>query len=224
MHKGHLRLRLSLRGTSAHSAYPHLGASAIAPAGPAFSALSALGEALAVESPPAGAHFPDVPYVALNIGRIEGGRAVNMVPDACVLDLGLRTLPGTDADRLEERVRETLAPVLPPGRWRLERRGETPPFAGAADSPLYRELAALLGQERPASVAFSTDAGWLATMGLDCVVWGPGSITVAHQPDEHLEERELAAARPLLETVVERFCHGGRPAGGGEDEDACGAR
>ena len=51
MHKGHLKLRLTFNGSSAHSGYPHLGQNAIEPAGPAVAALSHLREWLEQETP-----------------------------------------------------------------------------------------------------------------------------------------------------------------------------
>ena len=41
-----------------------------------------------------------------------------------------------------------------------------------------------------------------------CVIriWGPGSIEVAHKPNESLPKEELARAAPLVERVIERFC------------------
>jgi acetylornithine deacetylase/succinyl-diaminopimelate desuccinylase-like protein len=45
-------------------------------------------------------------------------------------------------------------------------------------------------------------------MGLECVLFGPGSIDVAHKPGEYLAVSEFEKARPVLERLVERFCHG----------------
>lgn len=62
------------------------------------------------------------------------------------------------------------------------------------------------GDREAGAVSYATDAGWLAEMGMDCAIWGPGSIEVAHKPDEFLPKADLARARELLAGVVERFC------------------
>ena len=48
-----------------------------------------------------------------------------------------------------------------------------------------------------ASIAFATDAGWLQTVGFDCVVCGPGDIAVAHKPNERSEHRGVSRRRPV---------------------------
>ncbi len=43
-------------------------------------------------------------------------------------------------------------------------------------------------------------------MGLECVIMGPGTIEVAHKPNESIPVDELEQGAALLERVVERFC------------------
>ncbi len=212
MHKGHLRLRVTLIGFSAHSGYPHRGSSAIEPAGEAIRALAGLRRDLERERPQGGEHFPEVPWVALNVGRVEGGSAVNVVPDSCRLELGLRPLPETDPAALVERVRDALAGALAGADWRLETVNDSPPLRTAAEAPIHRELAALLGQTESHATSFSSDAGILARIGHDCVLFGPGSIEVAHRPDEFLPKAEMARAAEILGELADRTC--GPGAGG----------
>ncbi|HEX6203448.1 MAG TPA: acetylornithine deacetylase [Thermoanaerobaculia bacterium] len=211
-HKGHLKLRLTFRGKSAHSGYPHLGVSAVEAAGRAVAALSELGREMAAETVASGAEFPDVPFVALNVGTIAGGTAINVVAERCVVEVGVRTLPGVEAEAVAERVRAAAAAALPggpPAELRFEVISDSPPMSTPADAPLHRRLLALLGQTEPRTVAYSTDAGHLQELGLDCVIFGPGSIAVAHQPNEFVPEADLRAARRHLAGLVDRFCRGG---------------
>ena len=203
-HKGHLKLKLTVLGTTAHSGYPHLGHNAIEPMARAIAALSSLREQLAKERTAASASFPEVPFVALNIGLINGGVAVNVVPDRCEVDIGMRVLPGMSSEALVERVRATVSPVLQGERWSLEMSGDSPPFLLGADRPVYRDLTRMLDQREEASIAFATDAGWLQTAGFDCVVCGPGDIAVAHKPNEWLSVEEFHAADRFLERLVHR--------------------
>ena len=57
-------------------------------------------------------------------------------------------------------------------------------------------------------MGYASDAGVLASMGLECVLFGPGSIDVAHKPGEFVAISEFERTRPVLERLVERFCHG----------------
>lgn len=208
-HKGHLKLRLAFRGRSAHSGYPHLGVNAAEAAGRAIAALSELRRELEAEAVASGADFPDVPFVALNVGTVAGGTAINVVAERCVVEVGMRTLPGVDADALAERVRAAAAAALPggpPAELDFAVISDSPPMSTPAEAPLHRHLLAALGQREARSVAYSTDAGHLQELGLDCVIFGPGSIEVAHQPNEFVPAAELAAARGHLHHLVDAFC------------------
>ncbi len=61
------------------------------------------------------------------------------------------------------------------------------------------------------SASFATDGGWLSRLGLDCVIWGPGAIEVAHKPNESLPVAEFVRAGELLTRVVHRACIEGLP-------------
>ncbi len=206
LHKGHLKIRLTYRGRSAHSAYPHLGANAIERAADGVEALAALRRELEAERVPASDHFPDAPYAALNVGTIRGGMAVNMVPDRCAADIGVRLLPGMEAAAMIERVRRTVAPTAGPEGLELEVLSSSPPLEAPADAAVLRALAELTGRPEAGAVSFATDAGWLQRLGLDCAIFGPGSIEVAHKPDEWVSKEDLARAREVLAGVVSRFC------------------
>ena len=205
-HKGHMTMRITLHGRSAHSGYPHLGSNAIEPAAEVIAALARLRRALAAEGAPHAELFPEVPFVPLNVGRVQGGAAINVVPDRCIVELGVRALPGVDSRRLAERVeqaaREAAAPFVPD----VEVLADSPPLLVPEQAPLLRRLCSLVGQRDTATVAFATDAGWLQSLGMDCVLFGPGSIDAAHRPNEHVPKADLAAARAVLERAIEGCC------------------
>ena len=206
LHKGHARGRLVLRGTPAHSGYPHLGRSAIEPMGRAVVALSRLGEELRSETHEASKHFPEVPFVALNLARIEGGSAINIVPDHCRLDVGFRVLPGLDADAVHVRIRETLELVLDGEDWEYESGDQSPPMSLPDDHDLHRTVCALNGQTDTVSASYATDAGWFQTGGFDCVLYGPGDIGVAHKPNEWVPKAELERCSRDLDRLIETLC------------------
>ena len=206
MHKGHLKLRLGFTGQSAHSGYPYLGSNAIEPAGQAIVALSRLRETLEAERPAWSECFGKVPFVALNVAQIAGGVATNVIPDRCTLEVGLRPLPGMRSADLVDRVRETVRRALGAREFTLEVLGDSPPMLLDEAADLYRDLKAELKQAEMQAVSFTTDAGWLQTAGLDCVIFGPGSIEVAHQPNEFVPKVELERADRVLGWLIERYC------------------
>jgi acetylornithine deacetylase len=203
-HKGLLQLRITVEGRAAHGGYPHLGVNAIEPAGRIIVALSELGRELEAERPSSSDAFPDVPYPALNIGRVAGGRAMNVVPDRCVIELGIRILPGTASGAMVARVRERLADVA--SRCDLEIVSDSPPLWADPSAGLCRTLCGIVSQPHARTVSYATDGGWLGQAGYYCVVFGPGSIAAAHQPNEWLPKAAFASGGSALERLVHHSC------------------
>jgi acetylornithine deacetylase/succinyl-diaminopimelate desuccinylase-like protein len=131
MHKGHIRIRLTVTGIPAHSGLPYLGRNAVEAAGAAIAALRNLEN----ERPPYSEHFPEVPFVTLNIARVAGGGALNVVPAQCTIELGLRLLPDMVAADMAARVREAVNQALDDVPFSLEVTGESPPMVTAAEAP-----------------------------------------------------------------------------------------
>jgi len=206
LHKGMLRLRLGFTGVAAHSGFPHLGRNAIEPAARAIVSLSQLRRTLENERPPHGEHFPEVPFTALNVGTVNGGSAANVIPDRCMIELGIRLLPGTEAKVVAERVRETVQQILPGESFSLELVSESPAMMLEADTDIHRSLCALVGQQESLGVAFATDAGWLQRVGFRCVLFGPGDIQVAHRANEFVPVVEFRRAAGLLDNIIRRRC------------------
>jgi acetylornithine deacetylase len=209
MHKGHLKMQLVVRGMSAHSGYPHLGHNAIEPAARAVAALGRLRRELEAERPPAAGQFPEVPFITLNVAQVRGGVAVNVVPDRCQVDIGARILPGMRSAELVARIWTAVGPALSGEDFTLEVTGDSPPYLLADGNPLCRRLVESQeseGRRGGESVSFATDAGWLGTAGFECVIFGPGTIEVAHKPNEFVPVPELQRATAILEREVRRAC------------------
>ena len=61
--------------------------------------------------------------------------------------------------------------------------------------------------EKSASAAsFATDAGNLAKLGIKSLVFGPGSIDVAHKANEFIEQSALHKATKILKNVIQQRC------------------
>ena len=206
MHKGMVTLTLRVEGVSAHSGYPALGRSAVVPAARAITALSEWSATLQSERGPHAEAFGEVPYAVLNIGTIAGGRAVNVIPDRCTMGLALRVLPDMDRDGLVTRLRDVVADALRDVPHACDVESESPAMATDPDDPFVRDLLSACGHARPRAVSYSTDAGWLQTAGFRCAIFGPGSIAVAHTPNEYLPEEQFETAATMLDRIVARRC------------------
>ncbi len=206
MHKGHLQVRIRIAGIGAHSGYPHLGTNAIEPMGRVIRGLTEFRQILEQEGGPHSEYFPDVPFVALNVARVSGGTAVNVVPDLCVLDLGMRLLPDMETRAAVDRLRRVVSSALGDTEFAMDVDCDSPPMVLDADAAIHRTICDAISQRETVSASFATDAGWLQSLGLECVIFGPGSIEVAHKPNESVPAADLVRGATLLERIVHMYC------------------
>lgn len=205
-HKGFVSLRVTLRGKSAHSGYPHLGRNAIEAAARVLVSLRKLRHTLETAGGPHADLFPEVPFVPLNVGTIHGGAAANVVPDLCVLELSARPLPGMNERGLIATIEQAVRNATGAAPVAIEVTATSPGLLLDPDAPIHTGLCGLTGQDEGLAVSYATDAGWLSRAGLECAILGPGSIGVAHRPNEYVPKQDLLDARRLLESAVGRFC------------------
>ena len=207
MHPGHLTLEVEVTGRAAHSSRPDLGVNAIRAARRVIGALEALEDALRAETA-----FEDeleAPYPVVNLGRIQGGTAVNIVPDRVVLQLGVRPLPGQDVPALIGRFADAVAEVdrdlrQTGARATLRPLHLAPALLTERDTPLERLLLPHACGAR--AVPFATDGGNLARLGMRSLIFGPGSIDVAHRPDEYIEGVDLDRCTDMVTDLIARRC------------------
>jgi len=206
MHKGHVKIRVTTRGRAAHSGYPHLGVNAIEPMATIVSALTGLNREFAGETHDSSRFYLNAPSCTINLAMIHGGSAINIVPDACTLDVGVRILPGVDPDEIVDRVRRVVDKAGVDTAGPVEKIGVSPPLLTDADSRIHREACSVVGQTDTLAVSYASDAGVFSDLGINSVLFGPGDIAVAHKPNECLLKREFVEASGLLEQMIRRFC------------------
>jgi acetylornithine deacetylase len=76
----------------------------------------------------------------------------------------------------------------------------------AEDAAIYQALCSAVGQSETLSASYATDAGWLQELGMECAIWGPGSIEVAHKPNESIPISEFNRAAETLQRLIHQFC------------------
>lgn len=166
--KGALRVELRARGRMAHSAYPELGESAI------DKLVEALHDLLAMPLPVE----PEIGPSTMNIGLIEGGRAPNVIPDKAEAHLLIRLVSPADATKANivklvgDRADVSFSLELP--YVRMRKVGDLPTMVAK----------------------FTTDIPSLTNWG-EPFLLGPGSIHVAHTPNEKIAKKELLEAVDL---------------------------
>lgn len=202
-HKGKAAARLTITGRAVHSSRPDEGLNAIhAMAAVMNEAFSQAGKLQG------GSQDPDFtpPYSSLQIGVIQGGQALNIVPESCSIEIEARAIPGIDPDRLLAPVRAVAEALAGKGfgvDWSAI--SSYPGLSPAANGPLADLLSGLTGRSAIAAVSFGTEAGLFEAAGLPAIICGPGDIGRAHRPDEFIKAGELADCQRLIEKIGERL-------------------
>jgi acetylornithine deacetylase len=205
MHAGHTTLAVELRGEPAHSSRPQLGKNAITALGRVLGAIEELSRDLARER-----RFEDLlasPFTLLNPTVVAGGTAVNIIPEHVRLDVGLRCLPGVESHAvLRDLERRIGALDLGGVRASVAVQQHAEALLTREGTPLEIDLRASARNPKLGAVPFATDGGNLAVLGTEPLVFGPGTIDVAHRADEYVPADELVATVGVVQRVVRARC------------------
>jgi acetylornithine deacetylase len=131
------------------------------------------------------------------------------VAGECVVEWEMRPASRSDAARVLQSLREyeaILAEQMAPQCAILTvAEGEVDGLESDSDSGAVRLVQELLGTKEVSTVPFGTEAGLYQQAGIAAVVCGPGSIGVAHQPDEFVALDQLEACLEMMEGLGERL-------------------
>lgn len=208
MHKGHCKFTITVTGATGHTGTPGSGVNAVDGVARVVSVLRAEADRLAMTRTPASEAFTGVPWPVLAPVRIGGGSAWNVIPGEARVDVGLRVLPDQSVDAVLDEIRAALKADLPDVSWTLAVYNDNPPMCAEGGCDIDVACRALVGQDKDIGVSYCSDGGHLSRLGLECVLFGPGDIAVAHQPDEFVPESDLITAREHVERLVEASCIG----------------
>lgn len=208
-HKGKIGIRSRFAGRAGHSARAPMALNAVYLAAEFVAALRAAQARLIAEGARDGDYA--VPHSTLHVGRMSGGGALNIVPDACEVDWEIRSLPADDAESWVEGLKAEAARICAATGDGDARVGHADlmryPGLGTADgAPVVALTQALAGNGGVLKVDYGTEGGLFATrMGLPTVVCGPGSMAQGHKPDEFIARDELARCDAMLGRLVDRL-------------------
>jgi len=210
--KGVFWVRVTFDGISRHGSLPMLGDNAILKAAPALEGLKS--PILDKVTTPHGAaslvretrkvlkaeyareaskrpHFAADHYT-VNVGRVEGGTKVNVVPDYCSIELDVRVPLGGSKEEAERIVRRSL-----PDGAKLELINYAEPAFTLPSAPLVKNIReaarSVFNEPSPAMCTpATTDAHHFRVgLGSNAVAYGPGLESMCHVLDEYVEVSEV---------------------------------
>ncbi len=201
--KGMLWSRVMAKGKSAHGSRPEEGINAISLCIDALDLLVA----------------DDYEYeedalmgeMTINIGMIEGGIKINVVPSECRVQLDMRLVKGQTPDNVIKEMQQRIVDGELSDFVSIEYIHGKPAVYTSPDTEIVK-----IAQNAVESVTGRLSDLKAATYGTDCsvlqpkigimnIICGPGSIERAHQPDEYIRLSELYHAVEIYSLIAKHF-------------------
>lgn len=204
-HKGKKAYRCCVKGLAGHSALTHLGVNAVDFAAELVTFLRRTQRDLRTRATLD--HDFDPPYTTIHTGRLNGGIALNVIPDHAQVEFEIRNLPADNADAIVRTITQyadtelvgTMRETFAQSGIDWEQLVDYPALSDQAAAGWLRELAcAAAERDDVRTLAFGTEGGLFQSIGIPTVVCGPGSIEQGHKADEYVELEQLSKCLSFL--------------------------
>ena len=203
--KGALWLRILTIGKSAHGSRPHLGVNAV-------EKMMTLIERLRIL--PLEKEHPMLGTPTLNIGTIQGGTKVNVVPEGCEIEVDRRMLPGEKKWEVLGEIKEILEPLRsqdPLFRYRMEEIDFAEPSEVNPEEEIVRTgvetIQEVTGKKPPLNgfSGFTDSRFYINQCHIPTLILGPGETDQSHTTDESVKVDALVHAAHIYALIILKF-------------------
>jgi acetylornithine deacetylase/succinyl-diaminopimelate desuccinylase family protein len=210
-HKGSMRPIVRVHGVSAHSSTPDLGENAIYNAARFLGLVEEFHKSVVSKR-----GHPMVGSASLTVTRCNGGIADNVIPDYCDLMLDRRMVPGETEDQVVTEIEQLVAAAKRNFGISAECIRFQATTGGASETPVDAPIvaASLAASQRhgaiptaPSGFSGGCDLVHFRSIGAQGVVVGPGSLGVAHKPDEFVPVDEFVASSQIYRDIALAMMH-----------------
>jgi len=211
-HKGKVALRATCHGQEGHSALAPLAMNALHLAVDFANAIREKQAEIAGKGKQDNDY--DVPYTTLHLGRINGGIALNIVPNLATVDFEIRNLAEDDPAEIIAHLRTRADRIIATANHdsaaiEISETFSYPGLLTPQESDVMAFVRSLTGSNRSIKVAFGTEGGLFSDrLGIPTVICGPGSMMQGHKPDEYVSLDQLAACDRMMVQLVNRLASG----------------
>ncbi|MFH2113488.1 MAG: M20/M25/M40 family metallo-hydrolase [Spirochaetota bacterium] len=217
--KGTAPILVRVKGKAAHGCRPWLGENAV------LAGMDVAKLLMSMELPVM--EIPGIGEVkgTLNLGKMDGGRAYNIVADTCDIWFDRRLLPGETQNKALVQVREAIASyqarpgvsisaeiARPDWNWEpIRSRGLLPALSDvdSQDLVLIEDAhRSVLGED---PIRFFTDGYQemdflINDLGINAIQYGPGDSSLCHTDNEHLDIGQLELCSRVYLRMIEKLC------------------
>lgn len=207
-HKGMHEYTTHIVGREGHGSQPAQAVNAVQYGARYISKLMELASELE-QQPPEDSPY-DPPHTTISVGSIHGGVAHNIVAGECLIQWEMRPVLRADAARVlneigahEKQLEKEMREISPNASIETLTVGAVGGLQREGSSEAVRILTRLLANPQRSVAAFGTEAGLYQEAGVPAAVCGPGSIDVAHKPDEYVSIDQLEHCLEMMKELRE---------------------
>ncbi len=205
--KGGIEYIVQTYGKNAHSAMAFIGDNAIFKMNKVIGAIEEYNKELQGKM-----DVPVLRFPTANVGKVQGGRWVTMVPDFCEMEFDRQVLPGEKIADIEKEVEEVISKVEKKHgiEVKCKKVQHFSPWSISNDDPLVKQVRssyAKIFDQKPvcSGVNYYAEVEMLASSGIPSVLFGPGDITLAHSPNEKVNIQEVIDATKVYALLLYHY-------------------
>ena len=205
-HKGRTWFEIEITGVTAHASQPWKGADAVAAMAEAVCALRHAFTALPVHD--------ELGPSTITFGQIEGGHRPYVVPDHAKVWVDMRLTPPTDTAAATRMVEQAIAgaeAAVPGCHGSYTVTGDRPAIERDPSSPLLAALKRTADDATDADTTVGFFTGYTDTAVIagktgnrNCMSYGPGSLALAHKPNEYVPHADIVRCQNVLIALVDK--------------------
>lgn len=205
-HKGRTWFEIEMTGVTAHASQPWKGADAVAAMAEVVYALRHAFAALPVHN--------ELGQSTITFGQIEGGYRPYVVPDHAKVWVDMRLAPPTDTAAATRMVEQAIAgaeAAVPGCHGSYTVTGDRPAIERDPSSPLLAALKRTADDATDADTTVGFFTGYTDTAVIagktgnrNCMSYGPGSLALAHKPNEYVPHADIVRCQNVLIALVDK--------------------
>ena len=199
-HKGRTWFEIEMAGVTAHASQPWKGADAVAAIAEVVCSLRRTFATLPLHE--------ELGPSTITFGQIEGGYRPYVVPDRAKVWVDMRQTPPTDtaaATRMVEKAIVAAEAAVPGCHGSYTVTGDRPAIERDPASPLLAALKRAADDVTDADTTVGFFTGYTDTAVIagktgnrNCMSYGPGSLALAHKPDEYVPHADIVRCQNVL--------------------------
>lgn len=204
-HKGRTWFEIEMAGVTAHASQPWKGVDAVAAMAEVVCSLRRAFAALPAHD--------ELGPSTITFGQIEGGYRPYVVPDRAKVWVDMRLTPPTDTAAATRMVEQAIAgaeAAVPGCHGSYTMTGDRPAIERNPSSPLLAALKRAADDVTDADTTVGFFTGYTDTAVIagktgnhNCMSYGPGSLALAHKPNEYVPHADIVRCQNVLIALVD---------------------